>query len=77
MTQVSPLRIRIPTTIVVPQRIATEDYTLQDGTVIPKGAKITWAARSHMHDSSVTSDPTVFDPLRSYKKRHSSPELIN
>ncbi|RYP36412.1 hypothetical protein DL767_003375 [Monosporascus sp. MG133] len=61
----------------VPQRIATEDYTLKDGTVIPKGAKITWAARSHMHDPSVTADPTVFDPLRSYKKRHSSPELMN
>lgn len=45
--------------------------------MIPKGAKITWAARSHMFDPSVTVDPSVFDPLRSYRKRYSSPELRN
>lgn len=50
---------------------------MKDGTVIPKGAKITWAAHNHMHDPSVTADPTIFDPLRSYRKRHSSPELMN
>ena len=72
-----PLCIQILTAVVVPQRIATEDHTLKDGTLIPKGAKITWAARSHMHDPSVTADPTVFDPLRSYRKRYSSPELKN
>lgn len=61
----------------MPQRIATEDYTLKDGTVIPKGAKITWAARSHMHDPDVYHDPSVFDPMRSYKKRHSAPGFLN
>lgn len=30
-----------------------------------------------MHDPSVTAEPTVFDPLRSYRKRYSSPELRN
>ncbi|KFH42569.1 Ent-kaurene oxidase-like protein [Hapsidospora chrysogenum ATCC 11550] len=69
-------RMNLPS-LFVPQRIATEDYTLKDGTVIPKGAKITWAARDHMHDPDVYHDPSVFDPMRSYRKRHSAPGLLN
>jgi hypothetical protein len=30
-----------------------------------------------MHDPSVAADLIFFDPLRSYRKRHSSPELKN
>ncbi|KAI1428890.1 cytochrome P450 [Xylaria sp. FL1777] len=66
-----------PLIILVPQRIALEPLTLKDGTHIPKGSRICWAGSSHMNDPSVTPRPEVFDPMRSYRKRHSSADQMN
>ncbi|KAI0809657.1 cytochrome P450 [Xylaria sp. FL0064] len=66
-----------PLLLLVPQRIALQPLTLKDGTHIPKGARVCWAGSSHMNDPSITPNPEVFDPMRSYVKRHSSPDQIN
>ncbi|KAI1433455.1 cytochrome P450 [Xylaria sp. CBS 124048] len=66
-----------PPILLAPQRLAVEDITLKDGTHIPKDSRICWAGYNHVNDPSVTSDPDVFDPLRSYKKRYASPENTN
>ncbi|KAI0429147.1 cytochrome P450 [Xylaria sp. FL1042] len=66
-----------PLLLLVPQRIALEPLTLKDGTHIPKGSRVCWAGSSHMNDPSVTPNPDVFDPMRSYAKRHSSPDQMN
>lgn len=52
--------------------MALEHITLKDGTQIPPGAHLAWPAYHHSHDPSVTQDPEVFDPLRSYRKRHAN-----
>ncbi|KAI0503173.1 cytochrome P450 [Xylaria bambusicola] len=66
-----------PLVLLVPQRTALEPVTLKDGTRIPKGARICFASASHMNDASVTPRPEVFDPMRSYNKRHASPDQKN
>ncbi|KAJ2977704.1 hypothetical protein NUW58_g7729 [Xylaria curta] len=66
-----------PPVILGPQRVAMEPLTLKDGTYIPKGSRICWASQNHLNDPLVTSDPEKFDPMRSYIKRHSSPDEIN
>ena len=45
--------------------------TLKDGTPIPKGVRIAWAGPQHAFDPSITPEPEKFDPMRSYRKRHS------
>ena len=60
--------------IVGPQRLAYEDIRLKDGTIIPKGSRLTFPMLEHHMDPSVHEDPTVFDPMRSWKKRQSSIE---
>ncbi|KAI1293275.1 cytochrome P450 [Xylaria venustula] len=65
-----------PTLLLVPQRVAVEPLTLKDGTYIPKGSRICWAGADHMIDPTIMSNPEVFDPLRSYNKRHSSPDQM-
>lgn len=60
------------TGVVSPQRVALQDYTLKDGTQIPKGCRIAFANSEHQMDPEVTPDPLNFDPMRSYRKRHSS-----
>ncbi|KAI1130862.1 cytochrome P450 [Nemania abortiva] len=63
-----------PPLLLAPQRVLAEALTLKDGTHIPKGSRICWAAYDHMNDASVTPNPEVFDPMRSYRKRYASPE---
>ncbi|KAI1745273.1 cytochrome P450 [Xylaria scruposa] len=60
-----------------PQRAVVESLTLKDGTHIPKGARICWAGADHMNDPLTTPNPKAFDPMRSYRKRHSSSDQIN
>jgi len=46
--------------------------TLRDGTVIPEGMVIAFTAlEHHLHSQPVApcSDPTAFDPMRSYRMR--------
>ncbi|KAI0531543.1 cytochrome P450 [Xylaria digitata] len=66
-----------PLILLAPQRVALESLTLKDGTHIPKGSRICWAGYNHTNDPSITPNPEVFDPLRSYNKRHSSPDQMN
>ncbi|KAK8103052.1 cytochrome P450 monooxygenase [Apiospora sp. TS-2023a] len=51
-------------------RIALQPLTLKDGTQIPQGARIAWAGHELANDPAVVADPARFDPLRSYRKRH-------
>lgn len=60
-----------PVILLTPQRIATVPITLKDGLVIPKGTRIAWAGPQHAFDPSVTAEPQKFDPMRSYRRRHS------
>lgn len=53
-----------------PQRLAIVPITLKDGTYIPAGTRVAWAAPQHSLQPSITPDPTKFDPLRNYRKRH-------
>jgi ent-kaurene oxidase len=57
---------------VSPQRVALQSYTLKDGTHIPKGCRIAFANSEHQIDPEVTPNPSTFDPMRSYRKRHTS-----
>lgn len=66
-----------PVMLVHPQRVAMEPLTLNDGTRIPAGTHVGWAHHHHVMDPAITPNPEVFDPLRSYRKRHSSPEEMN
>lgn len=66
-----------PQLLLAPQRVAMEPLNLKDGTYIPKGARICWAGNSHHNDPLVTPNPAIFDPVRSYMKRHSSPDQMN
>lgn len=61
------------TMVVSPQRVALSAYTLKDGTHIPKGCRIAFANSEHQMDPNITPDPLTFDPMRSYRKRYSSP----
>lgn len=62
---------------VSPQRVAVEALMLKDGTYIPKGLRVCWAGYHHMNDASVTPNPDIFDPMRSYNKRYASPQQTN
>ncbi|KAI0195209.1 cytochrome P450 [Xylaria flabelliformis] len=66
-----------PPIILSPQREAMEPLTLSDGTYIPKGSRISWAAYNHINSHAVTPDPENFDPMRSYRKRHAAPDERN
>ncbi|KAI1119860.1 cytochrome P450 [Nemania abortiva] len=66
-----------PILLLGPQREVLGSLTLGDGTHIPKGSRICWAGSSHTNDPSITPNPELFDPMRSYLKRHSSPDQIN
>ncbi|KAI0873357.1 cytochrome P450 [Hypoxylon argillaceum] len=66
-----------PPILLGPQRVAMEPITLKDGTHIPKGARISWAGHHHLNDPAVTHQPDVFDPMRSYRARHASPDQMN
>lgn len=45
---------------------------------MPAGAKIGFPSFEHQHDPAVvTPDPALFDPMRSYRKRHAAPEERN
>lgn len=50
--------------------MALEHLTLKDGTQIPRGAMIAWAANELDNDPNMVPNPEQFDPLRSYRKRH-------
>ncbi|KAJ8125482.1 hypothetical protein O1611_g8157 [Lasiodiplodia mahajangana] len=66
-----------PMLLLGPQRQVLESLTLKDGTHIPQGSRICWAGYNHTNDPSVTPGPDIFDPMRSYVKRHSSPDQMN
>lgn len=52
--------------------------TLKDGTQIPKGVRIAWAGPQHAFDPNITPEPDKFDPMRSYRRRHTgNDENIN
>lgn len=59
-----------------PQRFTTVPITLKDGTLIPAGAKVGFPSYHHMNDPETTPNPETFDPLRSYRKRHASPDQM-
>ncbi|POS70322.1 hypothetical protein DHEL01_v211284 [Diaporthe helianthi] len=63
-----------PPILLNPQRVALSAYTLKDGTHIPEGARVAFASAEHQMDPAVTPDPLTFDPMRSYRKRYSSPD---
>ncbi|KAI1325994.1 cytochrome P450 [Xylariaceae sp. FL0255] len=64
-----------PAILLAPQRVAIEPLTLKDGTTIPAGTWVAWAGHQHANDAAVISNPATFDPMRSYRKRHSAPGL--
>ncbi|KAI0554734.1 cytochrome P450 [Xylaria curta] len=66
-----------PPIILSPQREAMESLTLSDGTYIPKGSRISWAAYNHINSHVITPNPENFDPMRSYRKRHAAPDERN
>ncbi|KAI1213723.1 cytochrome P450 [Annulohypoxylon truncatum] len=66
-----------PPILLGPQRVALETLTLKDGTYIPAGSRISWAGHHHLNDPAVTPEPELFDPMRSYRKRHSSADNMN
>ncbi|KAI1470984.1 cytochrome P450 [Daldinia caldariorum] len=66
-----------PPILLAPQRVAMVPLKLHDGTEIPKGSRISWAANDHLNDPCVTPDPSTFDPMRSYRKRHSELDQRN
>ncbi|KAI1108817.1 cytochrome P450 [Nemania sp. NC0429] len=59
-----------PLILLTPQRMAMVPTTLKGRTNIPVGTRIAWAGPHHALDPNVISNPTVFDPLRSYRRRH-------
>ncbi|KAI0598801.1 cytochrome P450 [Biscogniauxia sp. FL1348] len=66
-----------PVVLLMPQRKAVVPLTLKDGTHIPAGSRVSFANYQHQNDPSVTPNPQVFDPLRCYRKRHSTAETRN
>ena len=76
MSPPSPNSIRFPNNLcaVSPQRIGREDIVLKDGLRIPANTRFTFASADHHMESEVFSDPEVFDPLRSWKIRRSTPD---
>ncbi|OTB02044.1 hypothetical protein M426DRAFT_63005 [Hypoxylon sp. CI-4A] len=66
-----------PVMLVHPQRVATVPLTLEDGTHILARTHVGWAHYYYVMDPLVTPNPETFDPLRSFRKRYSSPEEMN
>ncbi|KAI6312502.1 hypothetical protein MCOR30_010531 [Pyricularia oryzae] len=59
-----------PAILTIPQRQAMRDIVLQDGTLIPAGARIAFPSYWHTHEAKPTlRDPDAFDGLRYYKLR--------
>ncbi|KFY24017.1 hypothetical protein V491_02323 [Pseudogymnoascus sp. VKM F-3775] len=63
-----------PVLLLAPSRYAIESHTFNDGQHIPAGRTISWANYFHQNDPSLAPEPHLFDPMRSYRKRYSSPE---
>ncbi|KXX73114.1 Ent-kaurene oxidase [Madurella mycetomatis] len=61
-----------PVLLLNPQRLAYESITLKDGTHIPAGTRLAFAAKDYQMDPAVYPDPFVFDPMRNYRKREKS-----
>ncbi|KAI0401916.1 cytochrome P450 [Xylaria palmicola] len=59
---------------ITPNRYAYESVTFKDGLTIPKGALVGFVAIHNQIDPEIAPNPEIFDPMRSYRKRHSSPE---
>ncbi|KAJ8130147.1 hypothetical protein O1611_g3484 [Lasiodiplodia mahajangana] len=59
---------------ITPNRYAYESVTFKDGLTIPKGALVGFVAIHNQIDPEIAPNPEVFDPLRSYRRRHSSPD---
>ena len=57
------------------QRLAVVPITLKDKTHIPAGTRIAFANADILNDPEITPHPEVFDPMRSYRKRHETGEL--
>lgn len=55
------------------RRIMQKDYTLADGTLLPKGSYVCVASYAIENDPSRTRNPEEFDGLRNYKKREARP----
>ncbi|OTA68817.1 cytochrome P450 [Hypoxylon sp. EC38] len=70
--QMEALRFN-PPILLGPQRIVMKPYTLQDGITLPVGFRVAFPGYHHTFDPTTISDPDVFDPMRSYRKRKSSP----
>lgn len=60
-----------------PQRLAREDITFKDGTTVPKGARVAFPMYDHHMDPNLFPEPEKFDPMRSYRKRHASPDQMH
>ena len=58
-----------PPTLLSMHRVMLQDYTLPDGTKLPRDAHISMAVNSIQNDPDVTPEPEVFDGLRYYKLR--------
>ena len=50
-------------------RIMHTDFTLADGTFLPRGAHICMATHAIQNDEAVTPDPNTFEPMRYYDLR--------
>ncbi|KAF1994165.1 cytochrome P450 [Amniculicola lignicola CBS 123094] len=63
-----------PPILLAPSRLAMVPITLKDGTHIPAGTRMACANADIL--SSSLPNPETFDPMRSYRKRHESGELL-
>ncbi|PCG93869.1 Cytochrome P450 [Penicillium occitanis (nom. inval.)] len=63
-----------PVLLLNPQRLAYGDITLKDGTFVPAGSRLAFANFEHSMDPNVFENPREFAPMRSYRKRMSSPD---
>jgi cytochrome P450 len=55
-----------PPTVLGLKRIMQQPYTMQDGTVLPKGAYVCVAAHAIETDPSIYPEPEKFDGMRSF-----------
>ncbi|TRX91613.1 hypothetical protein FHL15_007395 [Xylaria flabelliformis] len=59
---------------ITPNRYAVQSVTFKDGLVVPKGALLGFVGIHNQIDPAIAPQPELFDPLRSYRKRHSAPD---
>lgn len=45
---------------------------MKDGRHVPVGTQIAWPGPQHAFNSQITPEPQKFDPMRSYRKRHTA-----